>query len=378
MTRIDRYLIVLFVRVFLVCFLTLAGLLIVAQIFTNLDELIEYGRIRGSLPLALAEYFGPVLLTIFDRTCALTALLSLLFVVAWLYRTNEWTAMLAAGVSKARVIRPLLFVCLIVIFASAISRELWIPKYSHILTRKPQDLQGVERVLPIRPTEDSQYGLLIAGKSIASTSQTIRNPVFVLFGPASSVVGQIQAESALYQEASESLPAGYLVQGLGQAKFLQQPSLVVEGLDYLRLPTDTPGLKPDECFIPSSVEFDMLRGSTAKQFASTSDLIWRARNQGDYYGDDLQMLIHQRFMQPFSDATQLLLGLPLVLTSRRRNVVQLTIACLLTFGVFFGISVSLSMLSGSSSWLTPTVATWIPLMLFAPYAYAKTRQALME
>lgn len=378
MTRIDRYLIVLFVRVFLVCFLTLAGLLIVAQIFTNLDELIEYGRIRGSLPLALAEYFGPVLLTIFDRTCALTALLSLLFVVAWLYRTNEWTAMLAAGVSKARVIRPLLFVCLIVIFASAISRELWIPKYSHILTRKPQDLQGVERVLPIRPTEDSQYGLLIAGKSIASTSQTIRNPVFVLFGPASSVVGQIQAESALYQEASESLPAGYLVQGLGQAKFLQQPSVVVEGLDYLRLPTDTPGLKSDECFIPSSVEFDMLRGSTAKQFASTSDLIWRARNQGDYYGDDLQMLIHQRFMQPFSDATQLLLGLPLVLTSRRRNVVQLTIACLLTFGVFFGISVSLSMLSGSSSWLTPTVATWIPLMLFAPYAYAKTRQALME
>lgn len=378
MTRIDRYLIVLFVRVFLVCFLTLAGLLIVAQIFTNLDELIEYGRIRGSLPLALAEYFGPVLLTIFDRTCALTALLSLLFVVAWLYRTNEWTAMLAAGVSKARVIRPLLFVCLVVIFASAISRELWIPKYSHILTRKPQDLQGVERVLPIRPTEDSQYGLLIAGKSIASTSQTIRNPVFVLFGPASSVVGQIQAESALYQEASESLPAGYLVQGLGQAKFLQQPSVVVEGLDYLRLPTDTPGLKPDECFIPSSVEFDMLRGSTAKQFASTSDLIWRARNQGDYYGDDLQMLIHQRFMQPFSDATQLLLGLPLVLTSRRRNVVQLTIACLLTFGVFFGISVSLSMLSGSSSWLTPTVATWIPLMLFAPYAYAKTRQALME
>jgi lipopolysaccharide export system permease protein len=378
MTRIDRYLIVLFVRVFLVCFLTLAGLLIVAQIFTNLDELIEYGRIRGSLPLALAEYFGPVLLTIFDRTCALTALLSLLFVVAWLYRTNEWTAMLAAGVSKARVIRPLLFVCLIVIFASAISRELWIPKYSHILTRKPQDLQGVERILPIRPTEDSQYGLLIAGKSIASTSQTIRNPVFVLFGPASSVVGQIQAESALYQEASESLPAGYLVQGLGQAKFLQQPSVVVEGLDYLRLPSDTPGLKPDECFIPSSVEFDMLRGSTAKQFASTSDLIWRARNQGDYYGDDLQMLIHQRFMQPFSDATQLLLGLPLVLTSRRRNVVQLTIACLLTFGVFFGISVSLSMLSGSSSWLTPTVATWIPLMLFAPYAYAKTRQALME
>jgi lipopolysaccharide export system permease protein len=378
MTRIDRYLIVLFVRVFLVCFVTLAGLLIIAQIFTNLDELIEYGRLRGSLPLALGEYFGPVLLTIFDRTCALTALLSLLFVVAWLYRTNEWTAMLAAGISKARVIRPLLAICLIVICMGAISREIWIPKYSHILTQNPQDLQGVERVLPIRPTEDCEFGMLIAGQSIASQSKTIRHPVFVLFGPASSVVGQIQAESASYEPTTETHVAGYLLQGLGQAKFLEQPSVVVDGVDYLRLPSDTSWLKPDQCFVPSSIEFDMLRGSSAKQFASTSDLIWRARNQGDYYGEDLQLLIHQRFLQPITDATQLLLGLPFVLTSRRRNIVQLTIACLLTFGVFFGFSTALSMVSGSSYLLTPTVATWIPLILFAPYAYARTRQALME
>lgn len=177
MTRIDRYLMVLFIRVYLVCFVTLAGLLIIAQIFTNLDELLEYGRIRGSLPLALAEYFGPVLLTIFDRTCGLTALLSTLFVVAWLYRTNEWTAMLAAGISKARVIRPILIVCAVVITLSAVSREFWIPKYSHILTRTPQDLQGTERLQPIRPTEDSEFGILIAGKNIVEQTQTIRNPV---------------------------------------------------------------------------------------------------------------------------------------------------------------------------------------------------------
>ena len=122
----------------------------------------------------------------------------------------------------------------------------------------------------------------------------------------------------------------------------------------------------------------MLRGSTAKQFASTSDLIWRARHQGDYYGDDLQLLIHQRFLQPFSDVTQLLLGLPFVLTSRRKNIVQMTISCFLTYGLFFGFNTALSVLSGSSYLLTPTVAIWIPLIVFAPYAYARTRQALME
>ena len=147
MTLIDRYLIVLFARVFLVCFLTLSGLLVIAQIFTNLDELIEYGRKRGSLPLALAEYFGPVLLTIFDRTCGLTALLALLFVVAWLYRTNEWTAMLAAGISKARVVRPLLIVC-----AIAIGESFGFPSTATFLRRA--------RRISKEPSECSQSDLL--------------------------------------------------------------------------------------------------------------------------------------------------------------------------------------------------------------------------
>ena len=231
---------------------------------------------------------------------------------------------------------------------------------------------------PIRPTEDSDYGLLIAGKSIASQSKTIRNPVFVVFGPASRLVTQIQAEAATYREPTDGVPAGYLLTGVGSAKFLSEPSVVVDGVDYLRLPSDTLWLSPDQCFLPSSIEFEMLRGSSAKQFASTGDLVWRAKNQGDYYGDDLQLLIHQRFLQPFLDVTQLLLGLPFVLSSRRRNIVQMTIACFLTYGVFFGFSAILALLCGSSSLLTPTLAIWIPLLVFAPYAYARTRQALVE
>ncbi|MFZ4470961.1 MAG: LptF/LptG family permease, partial [Pirellula sp.] len=105
MTRIDRYLLFLYTRVFLICFMTMAGLLVVAHVFTNLDELIQYGRMRGNFLLALSEYYGPLTLSIFDRTCGLLTLLSEKFVVAWLYRTNEMTALLAAGISKARIIR---------------------------------------------------------------------------------------------------------------------------------------------------------------------------------------------------------------------------------------------------------------------------------
>jgi len=378
MTRIDLYLIIMYLRTFLVCFITIAGLWVIAQLLANLDELIAYGRIRGNFLLALAEYFGPVLLIVFDRTCGLTSLLAFLFVVTTLQRTNEWTAMLAAGISKTRVISSLVVVTGCVVFASAVIREVWIPKYSHILSKSPQDLQGTEKVVPIKPTEDVEYGLLIGGKSISVQSQTIRNAIFVFFSPASSLVGQIQAEQATYCEANAQHAAGYLLSGLDNPKLLDSPSVIVEGVDYLRLPTDTPWLAADQCFLPSVVEFDMLRGGAAKQFSSTADLIWRARHQGNYYGDDLQLYIHQRFLQPFTVFTQILLGLPFVLTSRRKNFVQLFITLCLTWGLVYGVSQGLPLFVGTSSLITPTVASWFPVILFGPYGYAKTMQALMD
>lgn len=378
MNRIDLYLIILYLRTFLVCFVTISGLWIIAQLLANLDELIAFGRIRGNLPLALAEYFGPTLLIIFDRTCGLTSLLSFLFVISFLHKTNEWTAMLAAGISKARVTRSLFVLASLVILASAVTREVFIPKFSNILSKNPQDLQGAERVVPIKPTEDAEYGLLIGGKSISVQSKTIRNPIFVLFSPASAIVSQIQAQQAVYQEANADHVAGYLLSGMDEKKFLESPSVVIEGVDYLRLPSDTPWLATDQCFLPSVVEFEMLRGSSAKQFSSTSDLIWRARNQGDYYGDDLQLYIHQRFLQPLTDFSQLLLGLPFVLTSKRKNIVQLFLTVCLTWGLVFGVSTGLPMFIGTINLITPTVASWLPVILFGPYGYARTMQALMD
>ncbi len=109
MTRIDRYLLFLYIRVLVICFTSLTGLLIVVQVFSNLDEFMRYAKQeQQSLLTVLVEFYGPYTLTIFDRLSGLIALLALLFVIAWLYRTNEFTALMAAGVTKLRVVRPLL------------------------------------------------------------------------------------------------------------------------------------------------------------------------------------------------------------------------------------------------------------------------------
>ncbi|MFO0014590.1 MAG: LptF/LptG family permease [Planctomycetota bacterium] len=379
MTRIDRYILVLYVRVFAVCFVTLAGLLIVAQVFTNLDEFIQYGKARGSLIRALVEYYSPALLAIFDRTCGLLVLLSSMFVIAWLYRTNEMTALLAAGISKARIIRPILMMSLVAIVFAAVSRECLIPKWEKSLSKSPQDLQGGERLQPIRPTVDVDYGVLIAGRNLETNSQSIINPVFKFQGPVAEVVEQIHAARAVYDQGDGTRPTGYRLEGVTAKSMLPgKPSIRKDGIDYLLLPTDNPWLSSDQCFIPSKVEYDMLQGGSSQQFASTAELIWRLRNQGDYYGSDLQVMVHTRFLQPWMDMTLLLLGLPLILTTRSRNLVQLALVCVGTFGLFFAVATGFGSLAERGTLFSPSAAAWGPLILFGPIAYARARQAMME
>jgi len=379
MTRIDRYLLFLYIRVFLICFITLSGLLIIAQVFTNLDEFIQYGRNRGNFFLALAEYYSPYLLSIYDRTCGLLTLLSTMFVVAWLYRTNELTALLAAGISKGRIVRPVIVMSVIAILGAAISRELLIPNWSATLSKNPQDLQGTERLVPMRPTEDVDMGILIAGRNLITNTQSIQNPIFKFNGPASTVTSQLSGTIATYLPADEQHGQGFRVDGIGtNTAIAGKPSVRRDGSDYLLLPSDTPWLTADQCFVPSRVEYDMLRGGTARQFASTADLIWRLKHQSDYYGEDLKLMVHSRFLQPLLDFTQLLLGLPLILSTRNRNVVQLIVACVATFGLFFAVSMTLGSLGTSGTLITPAIAAWAPLLIFGPLAYARTRQSMME
>lgn len=378
MTKIDRYLLFLYSRVFLICFLTLSGLLVVVQVFTNLDEMIAYGKFRGSFILGLAEYFSPYMLSIYDRMCGLLTLLATMFVVAWLVRTHEMTALLAAGISKGRIIRPIMILSAVLILFAAVSRELLIPHYSSMLSKTPQELLG-ESIRPIRPTEDIEMGVLIAGRNLQPANSIIVQPIFRFLGPAANVTPQITGLSAKFLVADENHPQGYLVENAkGTEPLAGKTSVRTDQGVFLLLPLDTPWLKPNECFIPSKLEYDLLRGGGAKQFSSTSDLIWRMQNQSHYYGADLTVAVHARLIQPLLDFTQLLLGIPMILSNRNRNLVSMMLSCVISFAAFFGISIGLHALGANETILTPATAAWAPLLIFGPYAWAQSRRAMQS
>ena len=105
MTKIDRYILLLYVRILAICFASVAGLLIVVEVFTNLDEFVRYAEQSDlSLISILVEYFTPRVMDTFEGLSGMLALLALLFVVAWLNKTNEFTAYIKSNL----VMKPLL------------------------------------------------------------------------------------------------------------------------------------------------------------------------------------------------------------------------------------------------------------------------------
>ena len=140
MTVIDRYLIQVYAKVLLVSFASLVGLFVVIDGANNLDEFFTYGnhRILDAMQV-MGEYYAPRTLQFFDQISGLLAMLAATFVISSIARTNELTAIMAAGIGPARIIRPLLAASIVVALLAATNREVGLPKLRDSLAKNAQD-----------------------------------------------------------------------------------------------------------------------------------------------------------------------------------------------------------------------------------------------
>jgi len=144
MKILDRYLLRQFVQVFLICFLSMMGLYVVIDAFQNLDQFSRHVKGNGNLLGVIGEYYAYRSLSFFDRTSGILAMIAALFTATWLQRHQELTAMLAAGIPKFRVIKPLLAAAVVVSLLGVANRELLIPRIRNELMRDIDDLAGSE------------------------------------------------------------------------------------------------------------------------------------------------------------------------------------------------------------------------------------------
>lgn len=393
MRIIDRYLLRQFIQTFLICFLSLVGLFIVFDLCTNLEQFLHCGRKSGGIVRFIAQYYSYQIILFFDRTSGILAMVAAMFTVSWIQRHQEMTALMAAGISRVRVLAPIIIAVGAVSLLSAANREFLVARYRHELLRRPQDPMG-DRPQDLDFRYDGRTNVLLGGESSFAGTMQIKEPFFRMpTSPLAEYGKELTAEYAYYSPpvgnfAGKALhdtpaalfdfgamnennhPGGYLLDAVRQPKDLSsRPSLCKDGQPVLITPRDVPKwLKPNQCFLVSDVDFDHLTGGkNLKQLSSTLQMIKDLRNPSLDFGTDVRVAIHSRLVQPILDMTLLFLGLPLIVTRESRNV-------FVAMGICMAVTVAFMLVdSGAKSlgevvWLTPSLAAWLPIIIFTPIA----------
>ncbi|MBC7856180.1 MAG: LptF/LptG family permease [Pirellulaceae bacterium] len=372
---VDRYALGLFFKLVIVCFVSLAGLYVVIDCFSNFQEFNSYGkRLEGGIGKVLAAYYGARLFWFFDLTAGVMAMVAGLFAVTWMQRANEMTALSAASIPPCRIVRPLAFAAAFVAALGVGNREVCLPKIRERLAKNAQDWLG-ETAKPCRPMFDMQSGLLISGKYTFANEKRIEGPKFSQLPEELQSWGrQITADNAYYQPATPQHPGGYLLRGVHQPVNLEEmKSLSVGGQPLVFSPAENPWLQPRECFVATGVNFEQLTVGTAwQQYLSTGELIRGLRNRSLDYGANVRVTLHVRLVQPFLDMALFFLGIPLVLTRRNSNIFVAGLLGLVLVGGFFFVTM-LSHWLGANYFLSPALSAWLPLLIFGPLAFMLSR-----
>lgn len=372
MRIIDRYLVRQFLQVFFICFISLTGLYIVFDAFTNLDSFMDSAEQQGGLLKVMGRFYAFRALSFFNLTSGVLALIAAMFTITLFQRHNEMTALMAAGVSRARVSLPVVVAALSVSLFAAALREAVLPLFVKELSQDPKDLTG-EAVKPFSPRYDNATGVLIRGKNTVAKEMQIHLPNFLLPDDLARYGVNLEAEDAFYKWPKGDRPGGYLFNAVSRpAELLQKPSLRggESGQKVILTPPDCDWLKPHQVFVVSNVSFEQLTGGAGWiQYSRVDTLIDALRNKSLDFGADVKVAVHARMVRPLLDMTLLFLGLPLVLSRDNRNIFLAVGLCLLVVSGFL-ICVYGAHFLGSSLYISPHLAAWFPLFIFVPLAGA--------
>lgn len=370
MGRIDRYVTAIFLRVFLIAFISLTGMYIVGDFVGHLTEFLEYGEQHGGLASVLLEFYGARVPWLFDLMGRVVCLIAAAFAITWLQRQNELTALMAAGISRWRVMRAILIGCVVMSVLAAANRELVIPRLRQMLCHDARDLRG-NNPKPVQPLRDRRTQILFGGRSTIANTRQIDQPNFRLPSELAAFGTRLLAERAHFRRPTAKHPAGYLLAGVREPSNIADiRSKFTDGRPVILTPLDTPWLKSDQCFVATDIPFEQLQaGFDWKQYASTWELLQGLRDSSLSYSVDARLTVHSRLVQPLLDILLVAVGLPAVLARGTRNVFVSIGYCLLMVTLFFAV-VTTSQALGLNLLLSPTLAAWLPILAFVPTAAA--------
>jgi lipopolysaccharide export system permease protein len=356
MRIMDRYLFMNFLVAWVICFVSLVGLYVIIDLFSNADELIEDGGGTIVFLRRAGLYYGVHVFEYFGRLSPVITMVAAMTTLANLHRHNEIVALLAAGVPTKRALAPVLVGVAAVVALGVANREVVIPHFSPILQRRHEDVEG-ERVL--RPTMQIDKDQVLFQAVHAHRRERKLENVNLTFPVA--VAGSLQevhCPEAYHRVDPASGKAGWALVDP------DPPIDPAQGGGKIRR------LDSGELFVESNVTFeDMIRRPLWKNFAGTVELVRLLQREEVKDPEDVRILVHVRLMDPVMHVLLVMLGVPFVLQWERKNVYAgIAVAMVLCCALF--VAVSVAGYVASYGYIDATFAAWAPVLVFGPAATA--------
>jgi lipopolysaccharide export system permease protein len=392
-----------FLKAYVICFVSLIGLYVVIDVFSNFDEFTK--RAEGlELVRAMGRYYLVHASQFYDRLCGMIGMMAAIFTVTWMQKNNEHLAMLAAGISTYRVIRPVLISSVIVSALAVFNQELVMPRFADELQRSHADDGTATTGVSGRYDSEQVY---IHGMNADRTKHTILKFNATLPVSLTGGLREVEADRARYigrDERDKPLREGWLI--LGAHLKTSSESDVVE--DHTLVSLDAAGglphrvaewadaatagafgaaakLRPtpadfgekdpppgDAYFLRSDLTFESIsRNRQWYWFATTRDLLrglFDPANAPDW--NAIAVFLHGRMLRPFMSLALMFVSLPLVLGGYGRNMFVNLGLSLGTSAVFYVVAFVAQYL-GDSGDISPELSAWAPLIGFGTLAVAR-------
>lgn len=381
MTILDRQRYFAYIKGYVICFTSLTSLYIIIDAFTNLDEFTEINDTPVKLLTFMARYYGIRICSIYDKLCGVIGMMAAIFTVTWVQRNNELLAMLAAGISAPRVIKPVMISGAMISAIAVVNQEVLLPRFADELQKFPDD-DGRQLVRVYGRYDSNRIYLHSSGATADRVNNTISNlnatfPV-ALFG----VTGELSSRQAYFipeDHPTAPLKGGWL---LRSAK-LSPPNLndtdpilfridpqKLEGFPAPKNASETVG---EAYFLKTSATFSTLTRKPSEwyQFANTPTLITALNDpSNEHEKKEIAVFLHQRNLRPFLSFALMALSMPLVLGGFGRNMFLNLGYSVATSATFYA-SLFFCQYLASHSVFPAEMSAWIPMIGFGTLAVGR-------
>jgi lipopolysaccharide export system permease protein len=367
MKIIDRYVLGLFVRNYLISFMVLIGMYVALDMVFNFANLTQTLPWLENITLAriiydIADFYFYKAFFFFVHLSGMIAVVAAAFTVVRLSRFNEMTALLAAGTPLYRIIMPVILAGVVLnVILLPIDQEVIIPKMIPKLMRDHGDVhEATVKQYPVHMMEDAHGGLFNAAMySPPRPNSPARIQFLDVIDRDANLrpVAHLYADQAVWddQKRQWNLTNGFSVPIAGAN---QQVSLA----HSVAVQTFRTTMTPDEIALNLGKDYIQLL-----PLQKINQLLGLKR-----YGTiDLLRAKHLRVAQWLLNVFLLLLAISTVLTREPGKLKSSAFRCLLLTGlcmgsVFVTYQMAASPPSPDLANLWPALMAWMPIFIFGP------------